>query len=195
MKGKTVCYHHGGKSPRGVASPSLKHGGYSIDLPTRLQSTYIETQNDPQLLDLSADLALNRAFMQDALSGLDSGESGRLWKALKATWSDLQRANRDKDGEAARLALNELGTLINHGYGATAAREESVDLSERRRKLVESEQKRRVAMQDMIDSKQAMMLVVRLTEAVMRHVDDPRTLAAISAEFGAITTHDGTGSS
>lgn len=187
MKGKAVCFHHGGKSLRGVASPTLKHGGYSIDLPTRLQSTYLATESDPRLLDLTADLALNRAFMQDALAGLDSGESGRLLKALKETWGDLQRANREKDGEAARLALNEIGTLITHGYAAYAARDEAMDISERRRKLVESEQKRRVAMQDMIDSRQAMMLVVRLTDAVMRHVDDPKLLSAISAEFDAIT--------
>ncbi len=187
VEGRNVCYHHGGKTPRGMGLPQTTHGGYSIDLPTRLQSTYLATESDPRLLDLTADLALNRAFMQDALAGLDSGESGRLLKALKETWSDLQRANREKDGEAARLALNEIGTLINHGYGAYAARDEAMDISERRRKLVESEQKRRVAMQDMIDSKQAMMLVVRLTDAITRHVDDPKLLSAISAEFDAIT--------
>lgn len=187
MKGKSVCFHHGGKSLRGVASPTLKHGGYSIDLPTRLQSTYLATESDPRLLDLTADLALNRAFMQDALAGLDSGESGRLLKALKDTWGDLQRANREKDREAARLALNEIGTLITHGYGSYAARDEAMDISERRRKLVESEQKRRVAMQDMVTTGQVMLFIAQLQQAVQRHVHDPDTLAAIADELGRLT--------
>lgn len=190
MLGRTVCYMHGGKSLRGVASPTLKHGGYSIDLPTRLQSTYLATESDPRLLDLTADLALNRAFMQDALSGLDSGESGRLLKALKETWNDLQRANREKDGEAARLALNEIGTLINHGYGAYAARDEAMDISERRRKLVESEQKRRVAMQDMITTDKAMVLLAAVASTVRKHVSDPNALAAIAADLGRLVAHD-----
>lgn len=187
MHGRTVCYMHGGKSLRGVASPTLKHGGYSIDLPTRLQSTYLATESDPRLLDLTADLALNRAFMQDALAGLDSGESGRLLKALKETWGDLQRANREKDREAARLALNEIGTLITHGYGSYAARDEAMDISERRRKLVESEQKRRVAMQDMVTTGQVMLFIAQLQQAVQRHVHDPDTLAAIADELGRLT--------
>jgi len=187
MKGRDVCYHHGGKSPRGIASATFKTGGYSIDLPTRLQTRYEHSANDPQLLDLTADLALNRAFMQDALSGLDSGESGRLWKALHATWDDLQAANRAKDGDAAKQALNEIGSLIKHGYGASTARDEAVDLSERRRKLVESEQKRRVAMQDMVTTGQVMLFIAQLQQAVQRHVHDADTLAAIADELGRLT--------
>ncbi len=35
MKARTVCLAHGGRTPRGVASPHLKHGRYSKALPFR----------------------------------------------------------------------------------------------------------------------------------------------------------------
>lgn len=190
MVGRNRCRMHGAKSPRGVASPQMVHGRYSKDLPTRLQARYQESQSDQDLLNLRSEISLTDAFVEDALKGLDTGESGRLWRDLKATWDELEDANRAKDSIAAKQALNEIGALIRRGLAAYAARAETMDLIERRRKLVESEQKRRIAMQDMIDSKQAMMLVVRLTDAVMRHVSDTATLAAISAEFGTIIARD-----
>lgn len=195
MKGRDVCYHHGGRSPRGVASATLKHGRYSEDLPTRLQARYEGARTDPDLLNLTSEISLIDTFTSDALKGLENGESGALWTKLQETWGAYQEAKAEGDRSAELLVSMEISDLIKRGSAPYMIRAETMQLAEARRKLVESEQKRRVAMQDMIDSKQAMMLVVRLTDAVMRHVDDPRTLAAISAEFGAITTYEGPGSS
>lgn len=190
MHGRTVCYMHGGKSLRGIASRTLKSGRYSKDLPTRLAARYQESQADPDLLNLHSEISLTDAFVLDALKGLDTGESGRLWQSLNTTWQTLQDAQRAKDGQAVALALNDLGSLIKRGIAAHAARSETMDLIERRRKLVESESKRRVQMQDMITSEKAMLLVGQLTAAVVRYVSDPKALAGIAAEFGAITARD-----
>jgi len=189
MHGRTVCYMHGGKTPRGFALPQTRHGRHSKDLPTRLQGRYLESLNDADLLNLTDEIALTDAFIEDARRGLDHGESGRLFADLKAAWDTLTAAQRAKDAAAVSQAIGEIGQLIKYGVSAYAARTEAADLVERRRKLVESESKRRVQMQDMITSERAMLLISALLDAVSRHVD-PRTLAAISAEFGALTTRD-----
>ena len=180
------CYVHGGPTPRGRALPQTTHGRYSKDLPTRLAARYEEARSDPDLLNLNAEIHLTYAMLTEALRGMDQGEAGRLWRDLKTTWDALQEANRQRDGDAAKQALSEIGRLIARGVADAAARSEVLDIVERRRKLVESEAKRRTAMQQMITAERLMVLVSAVTDVVMRHVDDPRQRAAIAADIGAI---------
>ena len=180
------CYVHGGPTPRGRALPQPTHGRYSKDLPTRLAARYEEARSDPDLLNLNAEIHLTYAMLTEALRGMDQGEAGRLWRDLKTTWDALQEANRQRDGDAAKQALSEIGRLIARGVADAAARSEVLDIVERRRKLVESEAKRRTAMQQMITAERLMVLVSAVTDVVMRHVDDPRQRAAIAADIGAI---------
>lgn len=180
------CYVHGGPTPRGRALPQTTHGRYSKDLPTRLAARYEEARSDPDLLNLNAEIHLTYAMLTEALRGMDQGEAGRLWRDLKTTWDALQEANRQRDGDAAKQALSEIGRLIARGVADAAARSEVLDIVERRRKLVESEAKRRTAMQQMITAERLMVLVSAITDVVMRHVDDPRQRAAIAADIGAI---------
>lgn len=190
MKQRTVCYHHGGKVPRGFALPQTKTGRHSKDLPTRLAATYLASRSDPDLLNLSDEIALTDAFIEDARRGLDHGESGRLFTELKAAWDVLTDAQRAKDGIVVSQAIGEIGALIRQGVASYAARGEAADLIERRRKLVDSEGKRRVTMRDSITSEKAMLLISSLLASVNRHVDDRRIRAAIAADFGALTARD-----
>ena len=180
------CRMHGGKIPRGAALPQTTHGRYSKDLPTRLAARYEEARTDPDLLNLNAEIQLTYALLGEALKGMDHGESGRLWRELKATWDEFQEANRAQDKEASRLALVSMGDLIKRGVADAAARSEVLNIIERRRKLVESEGKRRTAMQQMITAERLMVLVAAVVDVVMRHVDDSATRAAISADIGTL---------
>ena len=100
MIGRNVCYMHGGKTPRGFALPQTRHGRHSKDLPTRLQGRYLESINDADLLNLTDEIALTDAFIEDARRGLDHGESGRLFAELKSAWDVLTDAQRAKDAQA-----------------------------------------------------------------------------------------------
>ena len=180
------CRMHGGKIPRGAASPHFVTGRYSKDLPTRLAARYEEARNDPDLLNLNAEIQLTYALLGEALKGMDHGESGRLWSELKATWDEFQDANRAQDKEGSRLALVAMGDLIKRGVADAAARSEVLGIIERRRKLVESEGKRRTAMPQMITAERLMVLVSAVVDVVMRHVDEPRVRAEISADIGAL---------
>ena len=180
------CRMHGGKIPRGAASPHFVTGRYSKDLPTRLAARYEEARNDPDLLNLNAEIQLTYALLGEALKGMDHGESGQLWRSLKDAWETFQDANRAQDKEASRLALIDIGDLIRRGVADAAARSEVLGIIERRRKLVESEGKRRTAMQQMITAERLMVLVSAVVDVVMRHVDEPRVRAEISADIGAL---------
>ena len=71
MRGRTVCLAHGGKTPRGVASPHFKDGRYSRSLPGHLLATYEEALRDPRLLSLRDEVALTDAMISELLSQID----------------------------------------------------------------------------------------------------------------------------
>src|SRR5215207_4884483 len=68
MRGRTVCLAHGGKTPRGAASPHFTTGRYSRSLPGHLVATYERARADPTLRD---ELALVDAIIADLLGPLD----------------------------------------------------------------------------------------------------------------------------
>jgi hypothetical protein len=185
--GRTVCAIHGGKIPRGHALPQTTHGRYSKHLPTRMLANYVQSRDDPEMLALSNEIALIDSRTLDLLNRVDSGESGAIWRDLQATYKELREANQAGDVATARQLLLDLGSLITKGHADYAAWVDVRLLIEQRRKLVESERKRLVDMQQMITAEQAMLLISRLHDTVMRHVDDPGARAAIADDLGRLT--------
>lgn len=178
-----VCYYHGGKTPTGKALPQTTHGRYSKHLPTRMLAEYEGAQRDSELLNLREDIALLDARLSDLLKRVDSGESGKVWRELRAAWKAVKRAPSEAD---ATYAIADLGSLIEHGCMDTQAWGEIRELVEQRRKLVESERKRLIEMQQMMTAGQAQLLIARLYDVVSQHVRDRSTLAAIGAELQAL---------
>lgn len=182
------CYHHGGKSPSGLAHPSTTHGRYSKDLPTRLAGRYERAASDPDLLRLDSEIHLLDTLLNERLAVLDSGESGRIWRELREAWKQYMaaRAARPPDTAGMTDALDRVAELIQRGSADHGARQEITDLVERRRKLVDSEGKRRVQMQQVMTVEQATLLVSVMANSVRRHVDDPEARAAISRDIAAV---------
>ena len=181
--GRARCRLHGGSSLAGAASPSFRTGRRSKYLPDRLAAHYAEAQADPRLLELREDIALLDARLADVLQRVDSGESGAPWRRLKAAHHDFSEARRRNDTGAMRVALDDLLALIAQGHSDAAAWAEVMDLLDQRRKLVESERKRLVEMQQMITSEQAMALLGVVVDTIKRHVPDRQALSAISADL------------
>ena len=77
MRGHTVCLAHGGKTPRGAASPHFTTGRYSRSLPGHLVAAYERARADPTLRSLRDELALVDAMIADHLHQLadDSPEA------------------------------------------------------------------------------------------------------------------------
>ncbi len=183
MHGKTVCYHHGGKSLEGLASRTFIHGRYSKVLPVRLAADYKRAERDPDLLALRSEIALADARLAELLRRLDTGEAGAIWAALQKTWAALQEARRAADTAKMAGLMATLGQLIDQGAADSATWAEVTDLLYLRRRLVETEHKRLVALEQLLTAEQAMVLVSAVVDAVRRHVTDRPTLAAISEDI------------
>lgn len=182
-QGRTVCYYHGGKIPRGIALPQTKDGRYSKSLPANLLATYQQTKNDPNLLALIDEIAGVDAFSVDLLKQLHTGVS---WDAAYDALMAFKDANLRKDGKAAMAAMMTLDTVITNGHANDETRDKIVVLWDSRRKLVESERKRRIEMHQMVTADQVALLVRSLTGVIRDNVHDPDALRAISDALSRI---------
>jgi hypothetical protein len=186
MKGKEVCDRHGGKSLTGIASPALRTGRHSKYLPQRMMEAYQTARQDGELLDLSEEIALMDARLSDLMSRVDSGESGHLWTKARQAFKDFEAARIAKDSGAMGEALTALQQALNRGVSDYAVWEQIQGLMEQRRKLVETERKRRIDMHTMMRDDEAMLLVHYLLTSVTTHVKDRATLAAIQNDLTAV---------
>lgn len=186
--GMSVCRHHGGKSLSGIAHPSFRSGRYSKHLPARLSSRYHEAQADVKLLELREEIALTDARLADVLVRVDTGESGALWKLLRAAFDHFKRASSLQDGDGMAAALYDIERLIERGTSDYAAWHEVSKLLDQRRRLVESERKRVIEAQLVMTIEEANVLLAAMTNAIQRHVQDRATLQAISTEFAQLVS-------
>jgi len=186
VSGREVCRIHGGLTPRGFDLPQTKHGRYSKDLPTRLAAKYLEAQSDADLLTLRAEIALVDTRTVELLAQVDTGESGRLWQLTSQTYDSLAEAIRAKDSAQMAYCLNELNHLIAAGGKQYMIWREITDNIEQRRKLVESERKHMVALQQTITADRAMLLIAAVVDIVRKNVSDPDTLRAIAFDVGGL---------
>ena len=171
---------------RGVASPRFAAGGRSKYLPARLLERYDEAERDEQLLELRGDVALLEARLAELLGRIDTGESGASWKAARGLVRAYRKARAELNDGEADAAVMALEAVIERGLGDYAVWDEIRDVLDRRRKLIESERRRLVEMQQVITYAQAMTFLATVSEAIRRHVTDPAVLAALSAELGRL---------
>lgn len=181
------CRMHGGLSLGGVASPTFKTGRWSKYIPGRMLERYQEAQADDALLELREDIALLDSRLADVLSRVDTGESGSLWRQARAAWEASQSA----DVASAVAAKLELEDLFTRGVADYAAWGEVQRLLQERRKVVESERKRQIELQQMITVERALLLVTAVVDSVRTHVNDPAVLGAISQDLLRLTAGAG----
>lgn len=150
-------------------------------MPTRLLALYEEAMTDPDLLNLNDEISIITARINDLLERFESGESGMLWRKLRAAAKELVTARNTGDADGLAYWLNELLTLIDKGATEAARFAEIEHLLQQRRKLVDSERKRRVEMQNFITPDQVMLLAQALGRLVAQHVPDGEPRRSIIA--------------
>ena len=190
MKGKRVCTVHGGLTPGGIASPHFKTGRHSKHLPERMAEKYQESINDPELLALDAEISLVDARLEDLLSRVDTGESGALWKTAQSVFFDFRNANASGDQDKMTVALTELNRILNLGVDDYKAWDEIGNMLEQRRKLSESERKRRMDMEVVITVERQMVLLGAVVALIKDNVTDRKSLQAISTGLGELVSHE-----
>jgi hypothetical protein len=179
------CQVHGGKIPHGFALPQTKHGRYSKYLPTRLADRYEEAERDPNLLRLDGEIALIDVRLRTVLDGLGRGESPDLWELLQEAWADYE------EGQAN--AVDRIGGIIAQGIAEQHTWKELRSLIRDRVRLVESERKRLVELNQMITAEQAMLFMAAVVDTVRRYVSDRDALARISHDLRALSVRESGG--
>jgi len=174
---RTVCYFHGGKIPRGLALPQTKDGRYSKSFTGRLLATYEVAKNDPEILSLIEEIAGVDSLSSELIAQLRDGVSLR---AAYDAFMSFKAANIRKDGPGSIRALAELERVLTDAVANEDTEARIFSAWELRRKLTESERKRRVEMHDMVSSDQAALMVRSLVSAVRDHVHDAAALSAIA---------------
>lgn len=183
VPGRGVCYLHGGRSLRGIASPRFVHGRYSRDIPTNMISRYKQSMQDGDLLILRQEISLMDARVSLLLKQLGSNESGENWENLKKTFDDLVDAVKNQNRDRMRNKLNAMKEIIDTGAGDNAIWKEINITIDQRRKLVADERKRLVDAQQMITIEQAMIFVSAVMDSVRTNVKDRTALAAITNDL------------
>lgn len=183
VKGKDKCYQHGGATPGGIASANWKHGRTSKYLPARMQDTYNASMHDKELLSLRNEISILDGRIIDLIQRVDLGESGHLWLKSKDVLVQLRKALVTQDTKKVSETIIELDELIRRGYSDYGAWEEVLSAMELRRRLVETERRRLVEMQQMITAEQAQAYLRALTLAVRENVSDANVLNRIQTAF------------
>lgn len=183
VRGQRVCRMHGAHSRKGAASGRFVDGRYSKALPERLAARYAAAEADPELLNLRSEIALVESLITDALVTLDSGGAFTVFADLRRDWQQLLRLQAAGKTAEAGVVLKQIGEGIATGASAGQTLDALTRLIDQRRKLVESEQKRLVAMQQILTTEQAMTFVGVVMGAVKAHVTDAKQLSAISRDI------------
>lgn len=187
MDGMDVCYKHGGATPKGIASPHFKTGRWSKYMPAPLQESYERARNDKDNLQFNDDIALIDAMILANLPKLETRESGAAWSMIKKIIGDLTLAFADEQYGKCVALMDVMTDIVNEQMLYYATEQEVKSSLEQRRKLVESEQKRRINMQQFVESEDAMSIVTALLQSVKDNVSDVTTLNAIQSTFTRLT--------
>lgn len=175
------CRLHGGKSLKGVASPTFKHGRYSKYMPQGMGERFREALNDPALLSLDKDVAIIETRLTELLASMK--EPGGAWSAV-IEWKDKVLAARaSNDAALLGAALNGLIGAIVAGGGERERWAEVGELIEGRRRVIDSIRKHEVQAQEVLTLGQAMGLFTALAQAVKQNVQDRESLRRISEQF------------
>lgn len=169
MKGRNHCKFHGGTAAISVANPNFKTGKYSKYIPGSMLESYTTAERDPELLSMKSEIALAEARVIALLARVDTGESGKIWQELKATWRIFTTTRDDVE---KKDALRELANLINRGHLDFQTWDAVFTAVEQKRRLQESEMRRRVAMSAMVDINDAMAMIGQILDVIRDELRD-----------------------
>lgn len=179
------CYIHGGKAPKGLASPNLTQGGiFSKYLPVNLLSEYESLLSLGQdLFKIDDETAVVTVLLQKQLGKIESGESGIAWQRIKELYQELtvlgQKQNKSpEDIQKFNRLFVELGDVISGGSMSYGARNEAVRLMETKRKMVSDERRAWAEKHRAMSFDRVLLLMTALVatfkQALEKHVDNDK---------------------
>lgn len=162
----TKCYKHGGRVPRGLASPHWRNKGRSRYLPTALADQYLAALNDPDLLAIDKDIALIDVRMNELTGKLDASDMGKLWVDVHTAWLAMEHAQAAGDVEGMRVYYDLIGPLIKRAANSRYLWQDLIQTAKNLAILRLSEHKRLVDLRTMMTEGQMLQAVGLIQHAV-----------------------------
>lgn len=144
------CNNHakGAASKRAENHPATKHGKHSKymdSMPKRLREMYSGMLENGEILDLTENVALLDVFIHENLDQLEQGGLGKLWTDISNVYNDaetdLRQSQSGKNKDAFQRFLRAffvMGSLIQRGNADYLARQEILQITDKRRQLVKT---------------------------------------------------------
>lgn len=119
MRGRSTCLAHGGKTPRGAASPHFKTGRYSRSLPGHLAAAYEQALNDPKLFSLRDEMALTDAMISEVLRQLGDDDADAKYRhVFRQIMPLIEQRRRLVESEVRHIVLTREMLTAEEATGA-----------------------------------------------------------------------------
>lgn len=181
------CSKHGGKQPApGITHPNTVHGRYSKALPARLRANAEAALNDDDLLSMNQAVSVLDARLIDLFGRLEEDAGSKAWLLMRDQLNVVLNYLREDRLAAALGATTDALEIVRSGLAESAMWLDIMSTMEQRRKLVDTEIKRRKEMGNLLTAEQALTMLHNVAFIVRQHVDDDRVVQAIGRELVAL---------
>jgi len=179
-RGRMKCRRHGGKTLRGAAHPNFKGAGRSKFMPAQLATRYEAAVADPQLGDLTTNIALREAFIRERLAALDKApDPAKVWRDMSASLNALEVAYSQADSTKMAQSLRAMRGLISERTRYHQTRNEIEGaLNDQRRDIVDRDTLS-LKGENAIAVKDLMSFMGAVVTLLMQHVTNQQELQQV----------------
>lgn len=182
----------------GAGSPKLGRGGgrpptraiWAKDLPKNTLELYQAALDDDTLLQLKDEIALIDARMGEKIEGLGREPMIKQWEQIEQIIGKMFLSIRKQDIEEMFKSLVEASKVLEVSKETREGWNEIYLLIEQRRKLVESERKQMIELEQFIAAEKLTTLVKAILTVITDNVKDATTRKAIAWQIGSLVSNE-----
>jgi hypothetical protein len=178
LRGRNACELHGGKSPRGAAHPSFKHGRqskYAAFVPAQLREAHQRFLADPEARELREEKAIAALVLCEQLrrigDGADQAAAGGALLSAQKLFADLLAAYAADDRPQVGRLLGEVETVLAEGATAEHRRRAAVEAEAEARKTLDLSRRLVDTEARIVMRRQAMVTIEQLQALTARFAD------------------------
>ena len=190
VSGYHNCKWHGGKTKRQVTremsrrdKSAIAEGRYHKNMPKEIVNSYARSLADPDLLNLTNEIALIDSRTSELIETLKDVPSPDYPALLKR----LDKLIRDCDDEYLLSELETLREGFAGGHARDSAWDKITDAIKTRVTIADAERKRRSDMQGYLTSKQVMQLAGQLIDMATQRITDADSMRAFAKDIKRVT--------
>lgn len=162
------CYLHGGKSLSGAAVNKFTFGRYSKYMPQEIFERYQTAMEDQTLLDLTSEIALVDTRLATLMERVEVPDVFGTLRRLRDILGSLGHKDEERRASAIEYARDLLDATRNDAHEW----EQIFKLIEARRKLVESERKRRIETNTTMTIEELVNTATALANLALRYIPE-----------------------